>query len=95
MRERLETTEEKDLIRETLKEMGSTLVAVFITVAFSAAIIGLPGLITVALGYDFSTALVVGFLFYLITVLLLLWFMAEYGAVERKYRDQGTYREEI
>ena len=85
--------EEKNLVREALKEMGSTLVVIFITVVFSTVIIGLPGLITVALGHDFSTGFVVGFLFYLVIVLLLLWFMAEYESVKRKHESKGKYWE--
>lgn len=95
MKESYEMTknEEKDLTKEALKEMGGTLMAVFITVALSAIIIGLPGLITVALGYDFTTGFAVGFSFYLVTIFLLLWFMAEYESVKRKHESKGKYWE--
>lgn len=85
--------EEKNLVKEALKEMGSTLVVIFITVVFSTIIIGLPGLIAVALGYDFTTGFAVGFSFYLVTIFLLLWFMAEYESVKRKHESKGKYWE--
>ena len=88
-------TEKKDFTKEALKNMGATAIIALIVFAVSALIIGTPVVVAAVLGLDCQDAFCVGYLLFIFIVVMLLWFMAEYGAVERKYRDQGTYREEI
>lgn len=87
-------TEEKDFTKEALKGMGATATVALIVFAISALIIGAPVAVAAVLGLDCQEAFCVGYLLFIFIVVMLLWFMAEYGAVERKYCDQDTYREE-
>lgn len=87
-------TEEKDFTKEALKNMGATATVALTVFAVSALIIGTPVAVAAVLGLDCQNAFCVGYLLFIVVVGMLLWFMAEYGAVERKYRDKGTYREE-
>jgi Kef-type K+ transport system membrane component KefB len=88
-------TEEKDFTKEALKNMGATATVALIVFAISALIIGTPVAVAAVLGLDCQEAFCVGYLLFIFIVVMLLWFMAEYGAVERKHCDQGAYWEEI
>lgn len=89
-----ELIEKKDFTKEALKNMGKTAVACLIIFAVSALIIGTPVAVAAVLGLDCQDALCVGFILFIFVVVMLLWFVAEYAAAERKYHDRGTYREE-
>lgn len=86
-------TEEKDFTKEALKGMGATAVVGLIVFAVSALIIGTPVAVAAVLGLDCENAFCIGYILLIFIVVLLLWFVAEYDAAERKYRDRGTYRE--
>lgn len=86
-------TEEKDFTKEALKGMGATAVVGLIVFAVSALIIGTPVAVAAVLGWDCENAFCIGYILLISIVVILLWFVAEYDAAERKYRDRGTYRE--
>ena len=88
-------TEKKDFTKEALKSMGATTMVCLIVFAVSALIIGTPVVVAAVLGLDCQNAFCVGYLLFIFVVVMLLWFVAEYDAAERKYRDRGAYREEI
>lgn len=87
-------TEEKDFTKEALKNMGATATVALIVFAVSALIIGTPVAVAAVLGLDCQNAFCVGYILFIFLVVMLLWFVAEYEAAERKCRDRGTYREE-
>ena len=87
-------TEKKDFTKEALKGMGATAMVCLIVFAVSALIIGTPVAVAAVLGLDCQNAFCVGYILFIIIVVMLLWFVAEYNAAERKYYDKGTYREE-
>lgn len=87
-------TEKKDFTKEALKNMGKTAVTCLIVFLVSTLIIGTPVAVAAVLGLDCQNALYVGYLLLIFVVVMLLWFVAEYAAAERKYRDRGAYREE-
>jgi len=87
-------TEKKDFTKEALESMGATAVVCLTIFAVSALIIGMPVAVAAVLGLDCQNAFCVGYLLFIFIVVMLLWFIAEYDAAERKYRDKGTYREE-
>lgn len=93
MRERLEMIEKKDFTKEALKNMGATAIMCLIIFAVSASIIGAPVAVAAVLGWDCQSAFCVGYILFIFVVFILLWFMVEYNAAERKYHDRGTYRE--
>lgn len=87
-------TNKKDFTKEALKGMGATAIVCLIVFAVSALIIGTPVAVAAVLGLDCQDAFCVGYLLFIFIVVTLLWFIAEYDAAERKYRDRGIYREE-
>ena len=90
-----ELTEKKDFTKEALKGMGKSAMVCLVFFAVLASIIGAPVAVAAVLGWDCQNAFCVGYILFIFVVVMLLWFIAEYDAAERKYRDRGTYREEI
>lgn len=80
-------TNKKDFTKEALKGMGETTMVGLIIIAISSFIIGLPVIIAAVLGWDCQYAFAIGFGTYFVLVFLLLWFVGEYNAAEKKYYE--------